>query len=112
MDASSCLFHVTDALDEVLDFSLLSEFIKWELLKQINYNIYPDGMKNTLNIPMQSDLILAIDRKKLKPLFIIYIIFFRHITCLENDAFSSGNVFIIPHLWSFLKRRLVARSYR
>ena len=32
-------------------------------------------MKNTLNIPMQSDLILAIDRKKLKPLFIIYIFF-------------------------------------
>ena len=42
------------------------------ILKQINYNIYSDGTKNSLNTPMQSDLTLVIDRKKLKPLFIIF----------------------------------------
>ena len=34
-----------------------------------------DDTKNSLNTPMQSDLTLVIDRKKLKPLFIIFSFF-------------------------------------
>ena len=49
----------------------------------------------------------------LKPLFIIFYFVFRYcVDSLENGDFSSGNLFIISHVWIFCNtKRLFARYY-